>query len=186
MLMVSLHATKTVTTGEGGVLIGPEDWIRRVRTWSNFGFQGSRIAKSVATNSKLSEYQAAIGLASLDNWVSDRSQWDATSNQILEILKQRDLHAQPALHQNQLSSTCIVKFENASDRNRTEQVLSTHQIETRRWWGDGLHNMPGFSAFSSINPLTITRELSRTTLGIPFFRDLDSIAINTIASLLLV
>ncbi len=182
MLMISLHATKTVTTGEGGVLIGPEDWIRRIRTWSNFGFHGSRIAHSLATNSKISEYHAAVGLASLDNWEHDRNEWEQTANRMRAMLTHVGCQTQVAFRTGQISSTCITIFEDESQRNRAESKLEAHGIETRRWWGDGLHQMPSFAEFKSNSSLKNTETIASTTLGIPYFRDLDSKAIDYIGS----
>jgi hypothetical protein len=48
---------------------------RRVRRLTSFGFDGSREALCVATNAKLSEYAAAVGLAALDGWPADRLRW---------------------------------------------------------------------------------------------------------------
>lgn len=182
MLMVSLHATKMVTTGEGGVLIGPADWIRRVRAWSNFGFQGSRIAHVLATNTKISEYHAAIGLASLDNWPRDRNLWNAVTEKTLQMLANWELSAQSALHENLLTSTCIVNFETENERNAAESALNTRGVETRRWWGDGLDQMPAFSSCSKVGNLEITRFIASTTLGVPFYRDLDSHSLEVVSS----
>ena len=184
MLMVSLHATKMVTTGEGGVLVGPADWIRRVRAWSNFGFQGSRISKALATNSKISEYQAAIGLASLDNWETDKQKWADVMGKTLGMLKSNNLSAQPALHDRYTTSTCIARFDSELNRDLAENVLAANGIETRRWWGDGLDQMPAFSSCRSLGNLDDTRMVSCTTLGIPFFRDLDSRSLEAINSCL--
>jgi dTDP-4-amino-4,6-dideoxygalactose transaminase len=182
MLMVSLHATKTVTTGEGGVLIGPEDWIRRIRTWSNFGFHGSRIAHNLATNSKISEYHAAVGLASLDNWEHDRKEWERTAYRMQTALTELGCKTQLAFQSGQISSTCIAIFESESHRNTAESKLEAHGIETRRWWGDGLHRMPSFAEIGATHSLQTTERIASTTLGIPYFRDLDSNAIDRIGS----
>lgn len=182
MLMVSLHATKMVTTGEGGVLVGPADWIRRVRAWSNFGFQGSRIAHVLATNSKISEYQAAIGLASLDNWPRDHLLWKAITEKTLHMLADHKLSAQSALHEDFLTSTCIAKFESENDRNAAESALNARGVETRRWWGNGLDQMPAFSSCLPLANLDITRFTASTTLGIPFYRDLDSRSLEIMGS----
>ena len=45
-----------------------KDLISRIMGRSNFGFTSRREAMSVGTNAKMSEYHAAVGLASLDVW----------------------------------------------------------------------------------------------------------------------
>jgi dTDP-4-amino-4,6-dideoxygalactose transaminase len=74
--VVSLHATKVLGIGEGGFLAtDDQDLARRVRQLTTFGFRGSRESQIPATNAKLSEYAAAIGLAALDAWPHNRLRW---------------------------------------------------------------------------------------------------------------
>ena len=64
--VVSLHATKILGAGEGGyVVCRRPDLIVSVKKRSNFGFYGSRDAQVTAFNAKMSEYHAAVGLASI-------------------------------------------------------------------------------------------------------------------------
>jgi len=64
----SLHATKPFGVGEGGLLVGRDaDVIQRARNYSNFGTV-DRIAHSDGSNTKMSEYHAAVGLAQLTRW----------------------------------------------------------------------------------------------------------------------
>ena len=65
----SLHATKPLGVGEGGVFATANpDMAERVRRMSNFGFYQEVVDYSIATNAKLSEYSAAVGLAQLERW----------------------------------------------------------------------------------------------------------------------
>ena len=60
--VVSLHATKVLGTGEGGLVVCTDPSIvRDVRTTSNFGLDPDRKATVPATNAKFSEYHAAVG-----------------------------------------------------------------------------------------------------------------------------
>jgi dTDP-4-amino-4,6-dideoxygalactose transaminase len=65
----SLHATKPLGVGEGGVLVGRDsNTIARARRYTNFGMV-DRITHTDGTNAKMSEYHAAVGQAQLDRWV---------------------------------------------------------------------------------------------------------------------
>lgn len=67
IVVYSLHATKTFGVGEGGLLYsGNEDLYWKLRQAANFGFYGTREAKILGLNGKISEYTAAIALATLD------------------------------------------------------------------------------------------------------------------------
>src|SRR5262249_12257967 len=72
-LVVSLHATKILGAGEGGFISTADNrLLERARAACNFGFQGSRNAVLPASNAKMSEYHAAVGLAALAQWVDTR------------------------------------------------------------------------------------------------------------------
>ncbi len=64
----SLHATKPFGAGEGGFLVSrSQDIIDRVRIYSNFGTL-DRISVFDGSNTKMSEYHAAVGVAQFERW----------------------------------------------------------------------------------------------------------------------
>lgn len=66
-VVFSFHATKSFGIGEGGLVYsGQSDIINRIRQAGNFGFSEDRECMLQGLNSKLSEYSAAIALATLD------------------------------------------------------------------------------------------------------------------------
>ena len=66
--VVSTHATKGFSTGEGGfVVCKNHHFIEKVKSFSNFGYSHSRISKNFGLNLKISEINCAYGLASMDN-----------------------------------------------------------------------------------------------------------------------
>lgn len=63
----SLHATKPMGVGEGGLVVSPNaSTAEHIRKLTNFGFESDRSISLIGTNSKLSEYHSAVGLAQLD------------------------------------------------------------------------------------------------------------------------
>ena len=68
-VVVSTHATKTFSTGEGGFVVCRDNiMMEKIRRITNFGFTPERRADTIGFNGKLSEYHAAVGLAGLDEW----------------------------------------------------------------------------------------------------------------------
>ena len=64
----SLHATKPFGVGEGGLLVSRDsEIISRARQHANFGMI-DRICRANGSNTKMSEYHAAVGLAQLSRW----------------------------------------------------------------------------------------------------------------------
>lgn len=65
----SLHATKPLGIGEGGILVGRDaKLVAKSRQYINFGTR-ERICYMDGTNAKLSEYHAAVGLAQVARWI---------------------------------------------------------------------------------------------------------------------
>jgi dTDP-4-amino-4,6-dideoxygalactose transaminase len=62
----SLHATKVLGVGEGGVLMADQRWLPRIREVLNFGLGSERIGRGF--NGKMNEFNSAVGLAVLDKF----------------------------------------------------------------------------------------------------------------------
>ncbi|MGL5230795.1 MAG: DegT/DnrJ/EryC1/StrS family aminotransferase [Cetobacterium sp.] len=64
--MFSLHATKVFNSIEGGVLAYKDsDLQKRLRLFKNFGITGPETVEAVGLNSKMNEFQAAMGIVNL-------------------------------------------------------------------------------------------------------------------------
>jgi dTDP-4-amino-4,6-dideoxygalactose transaminase len=64
----SFHATKFITSGEGGAVVtNDDDLAARIRLMKNFGFSGYDIVTSIGTNGKMTELSAALGLTNLES-----------------------------------------------------------------------------------------------------------------------
>ncbi|MHB8270340.1 aminotransferase class I/II-fold pyridoxal phosphate-dependent enzyme [Bradyrhizobium sp.] len=183
--VVSLHATKVLGTGEGGFVISTDPGIRRaVRMRSNFGFEGSRKAQAPAFNAKLSEYQAAVGHAALDEWGQTRAEWrDAADAYRNALGRSNQVFLQQGFGESWISSTCVLSFAQPA-ADRIEQSLADCHVETRRWWGSGAHDHPATASFPR-TALPVTDVLSRSTLAVPFYRDIAEPEIGRVADAVL-
>jgi len=167
MLMVSLHATKPLAAGEGAVLIGPRDWVKRARCWGNFGFSGSRVASGPGLNAKISEYHCAVGLASLDGWFDKRRQLQDLTKRIEVISRSVGVGFQPSVSAGFVTSTWNVLLPSAAAVDQAIAALSDHGIETRRWWPCGVADMPAFTTATRVS-LDVSNDLAERALGLPF------------------
>ncbi|HEV2038350.1 MAG TPA: DegT/DnrJ/EryC1/StrS family aminotransferase, partial [Candidatus Eremiobacteraceae bacterium] len=172
-VVVSLHATKIFGVGEGGFVMSTDlALVRDVRARSNFGFAGTREARTPAVNAKLSEYHAAVGLAALDEWPEVRSKWIEVAQAYRRALAESNLlRFQDGFGQSWIAATCVLQLAN-SGANQLESALAEAGIETRRWWGGGAHRHAATAAYPR-TPLPVTEALANSTVAIPFFRDLD-------------
>ncbi len=167
-VIVSLHATKLIGAGEGAIFLSNDaEWAERFRRWTSFGFDGNRTARSSGTNAKLSEYSAAVGIASLAHWQKIRAKYEELLSWANSVSADFGLETHPAMTNGLVSPYWIVKFSDGQAKSRVSQYLLENGIETRDWWEAGCHKMPAFSAVGFDN-LDKTDELAASTLGLPF------------------
>jgi len=172
-VVASLHATKILGVGEGGFVASRDaDIISDIRQRSNFGFKRTRSAELVAMNAKLSEYHSVIGLAALDMWSERRAAWMSVARTYRTALaRSNSINLQPGFGETWVSSTCIVSV-NPAVRAKAQDVLASCGIETRLWWGGGAHSHPATSGFAR-GPVSVTENLAQSTIGVPFYHDLQ-------------
>ncbi|MFM8377594.1 MAG: DegT/DnrJ/EryC1/StrS family aminotransferase, partial [Phenylobacterium sp.] len=180
-VMVSLHATKVLGIGEGAFLATQDPVLaRRWRALTNFAFMGDRTARFPATNAKLSEYAAAVGLAALDVWPETRNRYVAAARRLrIALSDEPRIRFQPGWGLDWVSSTCLVSLPTGS-ADAVEAKLTEQGVETRRWWGAGCHAAPAFEGLPR-DTLMATRELAASGLGVPFSAHLQPEQINRLA-----
>jgi dTDP-4-amino-4,6-dideoxygalactose transaminase len=183
--VISLHATKALGIGEGGYLAHHDEaLVTRVRQMTSFGFLGDREAKVVGTNAKLSEFSGAVGMAALDRWPSDRSQWMARARLYRAALGSLPcVQFQEGWGLDWISSVCVVTLAEGSGSAMAEHLLR-QGIETRQWWGAGCHMSRAFRDCPK-TALPVTEHLAHTTLGLPFWLAMTDADINRVATAIL-
>ena len=169
----SLHATKALSAGEGGLVLSHGEALPgRVRHLANFGFEGG-VCVQPGTNAKLSEYHAAVGLASLARWAAKRERLKALRLAWREVLAQAC--PQVVLQQGAeriAASVLVVRLPDAAPARAVAGRLAGEGIETRRWYCPPLHRHPAFAAFAPPHPLPETERLGESLLGLPFHLEL--------------
>lgn len=182
--VISLHSTKVLGCGEGGILIVPdEDYKNKVVQLSNFGFNVEKISILNGTNAKMSEYSAAVCHAALDGW--DRSRKISLKLQkeyIKEISTLKNIKIFKGLTENWCWMSSVIRANN-DIIDKIESKTSDHNIETRKWWGKGCHDFPAFRQYKTTclkNTLSISNEI----LNLPFHNKLSLADIKTITSVL--
>jgi dTDP-4-amino-4,6-dideoxygalactose transaminase len=183
-LVVSLHATKVAGAGEGGFLATEDhELASRVRSLSTFGFRGSRDSMIPATNAKLSEYTAAVGLASLDGWPSDRLRFMLAAQMLrIALTGLPQVEFQPGWGSEWITSVCSVTLPEGS-ADAIENSLAAQGVDTRRWWGLGCHASPAFAGLPR-EDLNVTDRLGRRVTGLPFSIDLSTLDVGRVAAAL--
>ncbi|MBI5613126.1 MAG: DegT/DnrJ/EryC1/StrS family aminotransferase [Gammaproteobacteria bacterium] len=168
-VVFSLHATKNLSTGEGGIVASADPgFIERVRNTSNFGFDAGEV-RHIGTNAKLSEYHAAVGLAMLARWQRRK----ADKFKLLQAYRDRlDKLGNPPVYQHGMArivpSLLAVRLPEQSDVAALAGRLSEQGVLTRQWYYPPLYRHPAFAALPHAGELAVTREIAGQILGLPF------------------
>jgi dTDP-4-amino-4,6-dideoxygalactose transaminase len=176
-IVLSLHSTKLVGGGEGGVIISKNtELISRIKKWQNFGLDpinsSTRISSFAGTNAKMSEYACAVALASLDKWPETRAEYLKISDKANRIANEFGVRVHPAMAQGFATPNWLVITESKQKIESVQRAFTRFGFETKKWWGEGCHRMPAYASCKR-EKLEITERLSGQYLGLPFHLFLD-------------
>jgi dTDP-4-amino-4,6-dideoxygalactose transaminase len=183
-VVFSMHATKIIGVGEGAVIVSTDtSLLRHVHEQTNFGYYTRRISIP-GTNSKMSEYSAAVGLAAMDRWATRRAEWVKTT----EICK-RELAPVAERHNltmwwvdDAVSTTCNIRLPNLAADTVISQ-LQVRGIKARQWWDKGCHVQPAYAKYPRAD-LSITEQLGASVVSLPFYVDIPEGALIRVAKTL--
>ncbi len=167
----SLHATKSLAAGEGGFVVTTDTrLLAEVRRLSNFGIElPGGMVPSVGTNAKLSEYHAAVALASLDGWSARRERRVAVHRLYLDALAR--LCPTVMLQQRPPEGVYSIMPVLLPERSSAQAVLErlgSQGIETRRWYCPTLEKHPAFRDLPIAGGLRVSGMLNARLLALPF------------------
>lgn len=171
-VVYSLHATKVLGAGEGAIVVcGNAECAENLRAWINFGFQNDRKSNIPGTNAKMSEFNAAYGLASLRRIEYEQDRWLEPQTFVSELSQNRPwatwINSIPAFQ-----PYWIIELENKEQREYTQLALAKLRIESRSWWQVPLSQQKGIRASSIAEDLSIAETLASRHLGLPMYPDL--------------
>lgn len=183
-VVFSLHATKILGCGEGGMVVfGDPELAKEFKSWTNFGFSGDRNSRRFgATNGKLSEIGCAYALASLQEFPEKLFRYGEMRKRVNSISLELGILPE-VMNDDRISPYWIVQFDSIEKRNLVEKQLNSSNIETRRWWPKPLSQMPAFrNQRVEVLDDSNASYLAGTTLGLPFHLKLSDEDIDKIGS----
>ncbi len=179
---VSFQATKPLSTGEGGAVIWNDaGGLIAVARAINFGFLGTRESKSPSFNGKMSEFHAAIGLASLDAWDETLASQQTLCAAYSGWAEKAGLADQLILYPTIASCYAMFCAATEAEAVAVTQALTARGIEHRYWYGQGLHTHQYF-ATAPRDPLPQTARLAHRLVGLPTAIDLSQEAMKRIVA----
>ena len=179
---LSFHATKSFSAAEGGCVVTTDTALaRRVREALNFGFFDARNCVRASTNGKMSEYHAAVGLASADAWVATHADLRRVAAAYARRMTAAGLGARMQVMPAVAGCYALYACVDAAEASALGRSLTGAAIETRAWYGEGLHRHTWYAS-QPHGPLPVTEDLATRLVALPVAPDLDDAAIDRIAA----
>jgi len=188
----SFFGNKTITTGEGGmVLFADPEIAARARILRDHGMDPERRYwhQEVGFNFRLTNLQAAIGVAQMEKVDTIMARKHEISALYRKLLQGVDGIELPPLAENGVNShwafTIIIDQDVAGiSRDELMKKLNLAGIETRPAFCP-LDEMPAFRAYAGETALPVSAEISRNGLSLPSSTSLTDEAIKHVVTSLL-
>ena len=163
----SFHATKLFHTGEGGALFC-QDEATRQEMWyrHNFGHDGPEKFHGLGINAKMSELQAAMGLAVLpylDTIIEERKRVCDYYDQHLDFNKVTKLKLREGTQWNY--AYYPVMFESEADLLKSKKQLESDNIFPRRYFYPSLDKL----SYVTSNQCVVTSKISKRIMCLPLY-----------------
>ena len=182
--VLSLHATKVFNTFEGGAVISHSAKIKeRVDALRNFGFSDELNVVGIGGNGKMSELNAAVGLAQLnhiDEMLSRRSEVARKYSESLKNIKGIKLPTGHAEHHNNSYFPIIVDEKFSLTRDQLYTKLQEHGIYARRYFYPVICDFLPYKHASGAETVQRARIMASHILCLPIYPDIEDNDINSI------
>lgn len=176
----SFHATKLFHTGEGGAVFCKDpDLFHQVYYSHNFGHNGPLEFYGLGINGKISELQAAMGLAVLPHMetiLNARKQVVNWFQEYLDFSKIKSIELRKNTKWNY--SYYPVIFETEEQLLRTQNILNEQQIFPRRYFYPSLNTIE----YAKGESMPISESIVTRVLCLPLFTGLNKNEIFDVCS----
>ncbi len=171
----SFHATKFISTGEGGAVVtNDDDLAKKIRLMQNFGFEGEDNVIYIGTNGKMDEISSAVGLLAFEN--------------AEEIIKVNHVNYQDYQHYlSDVPGVSLICYDTSEKNNyqyivleidsclcgltrdELRTVLIAENILARRYFYPGCHRMEPYRSIKKHSNLTLphTSVIANQVLVLP-------------------
>ena len=174
----SFHATKLFHTGEGGAFFCKDpDLFHKIYYTHNFGHNGPLDFHGLGINGKISELQAAMGLAILPYMhkiMESRKNVVDGYNTHLNFRHASSLKIRSSTDPN--FSYYPVVFESEEKLLEVQKKLSENGILPRRYFYPSLHNLP----YVAKQRMPVSESVAKRILCLPLYVGLENEVLKTI------
>lgn len=178
----SFHATKLFHTGEGGAIFSNDEKLRHQLFYShNFGHDGPEKFHGLGINGKISELQAAMGLAVLPHMnsiITNRERVVDYYNNNLNFNKLNRLKLRENTKWNY--SYYPVIFESEDTLNKVLAALNNENIIPRRYFYPSLNTVN----FTTYQKMEVAEDIAKRVLCLPLYDKLTETEIERICCII--
>jgi dTDP-4-amino-4,6-dideoxygalactose transaminase len=180
---VSFHATKLFNTVEGGGCVTADPEIAgRLRRLRFFGFDENKNVVDEGMNAKMTEVNAAIGMANLRHLektkLNRKNKYNRYEEQLKHLTYIRFQQYDPEAYN---FSYMPVLFDSEERLRKVDVQLKSHQIFARRYFYPSLHTM---KIFRCQDRFPVADAISRRILCLPLYDTLADTDIDRICDLI--
>lgn len=186
----SLHPRKTLTTGEGGILVTNDDALaQRLRRLRSHGMERGAAGATfheAGFNYRLTDFQAALGRAQLPHlagWIDSRRALARAYRAALAPLERAGLLTLPADHPSHSWQTFMVMLADGIDRATVIRALAEQGIEANLG-AQCVSAQPAFAAFVPAGGSPVAQRLFRQGLALPFCEQYGAAEVARVAAAL--
>jgi dTDP-4-amino-4,6-dideoxygalactose transaminase len=183
-VVFSFHATKAFGIGEGGAVYSADTVaLQRLRRAGNFGFGADRVSCDQGLNSKISEYTAAIALATWEAYPEKvrrrRAIHDSYESELAALnLGEVGWRTQKVRGAVPFQFMSLLSPEGVLNRQVVDR-LSDLGVECRTYFSPACHQQPQFSGCPHA-VLDVTESLSGRILSLPLWEEMTTAHVERI------
>jgi perosamine synthetase len=185
----SFHGTKTLTTGEGGILVtNDDDLYETVLTLSNHGRVKGQTkqfwAEMIGFKYKMSNIQAAIGCAQLqriDDLIDRKREIFSYYREKLKSLPGISINPEPAgIINGAWMPTVVFDQETGITREQLQTALVAENIDARVFF----HPLSSLPMFENASQNLIAWDIPKRAINLPSYHDLNTIDLDRVINVL--
>lgn len=176
----SMSPTKLLVTGEGGMVTTNDDALADyVRVGREYGNNGNYDSAFAGMNARMPEFNALMGLGSLEMLETAALNRNETAGLYQEALgRLLGIDFQEVLPGNRNSykdfSITIEPQQFGLSRHALELALAAENIDTRRYYDPAVHRHTAYQQYYDGQPLPQTDWLAAHSLSLPMWSNMDS------------
>lgn len=185
--MISFHATKVYHTIEGGALLYNDSSLEeKIKSLRNFGLTGAETCEYIGMNTKMNEFQAAMGLCNLkhiNEEIKKRKRIVEAYQENLKNIKGIKIWAkQEKIESNYIYFPILIENDYGLSRDELLTLLAENNIIARKYFYPLTSDFECYSNYKSDTP--IARSIAKKVLTLPLYADLSMEEVDFICNII--